>query len=85
MTKAEANLRIHVCDDVLVMRHGQIVERRLPKLAQKMQVNAVPPSELKKFAATAQPAVRKLIEEKLGAEGVDMLNAMLAAIDEAQQ
>jgi hypothetical protein len=27
--------------------------------------------------------VRKLIEENLGAEGVDMLNAMLDAIDKA--
>ena len=68
-----------------VSRVIEASERGMPKLAQKMQVNAVPPSELKKFAATAQPAVRKLIEEKLGAEGVDMLNAMLAAIDEAQQ
>ncbi len=68
-----------------VSRVIEASERGLPKLAQKMQVNAVPPSELKKFAAMAQPAVRKLIEEKLGADGVDMLNAMLAAIDEAQQ
>ena len=68
-----------------VSRVIEASERGMPKLAQKMQVNAVPPAELKKFAATAQPAVRKLIEEKLGAEGVEMLNAMLAAIDEAQQ
>ena len=59
-------------------------DRGLPKLAKKMEVNVVSPEEQKKFAAAAQPAVRKLIEEKLGAEGVDMLNAMMAAIDAAQ-
>ncbi|WP_319531590.1 DctP family TRAP transporter solute-binding subunit [uncultured Cohaesibacter sp.] len=53
----------------------------LPKLAEKMEVNAVTPEEAAKFAASAQPAVRKLIEENYGAEGVEMLNAMLADID----
>lgn len=56
----------------------------LPKLAEKMEINAVSPAEMAKFAAVAQPAVRKLIEEKYGAEGVDMLNAMLDAIKQAQ-
>ncbi len=59
-------------------------DRGLPKLAQKMEVNAVAASELAKFADTAQPAVKKLIEEKFGAEGTDMLNALLAAIEQAQ-
>lgn len=56
----------------------------LPKLAEKMEVNAVPPEEAQKFAAAAQPAVEKLIEEKYGAEGLDMLNAMKEAITAAQ-
>jgi len=56
-------------------------EKGLPKLGKKMAVNAIPPAELAKFAATAQPAVRKVIEEQLGAEGVAMLDAMLANID----
>jgi tripartite ATP-independent transporter DctP family solute receptor len=58
-------------------------EKGLPKLGKKMAINSVPPSELKKFAAASQPAVRKVIEEQLGAEGVAMLNAMLANIDKA--
>ena len=58
-------------------------EKGLPKLGKKMAINAVPPAELKKFAAVAQPAVRKVIEEQLGAEGTAMLNAMLANIDQA--
>ena len=40
---------------------------------------------LKKFAVTAQPAVRKVIEEQLGADGTAMLNAMLADIDKASK
>lgn len=66
-----------------VSRVIEASDRGLPKLAQKMEVNVVTPEEQKKFAAAAQPAVRKLIEENLGAEGVDMLNAMMAAIDKA--
>lgn len=58
-------------------------EKGLPKLGKKMTINALPPAELKKFAAASQPAVRKVIEEQLGAEGVAMLNAMLADIDKA--
>ena len=38
-----------------------------------MKVNTVSPAELKKFADAAQPAVRKLIDEKLGSEGTAML------------
>jgi tripartite ATP-independent transporter DctP family solute receptor len=52
----------------------------LPKLAEKMEVNAIAPAELEKFAAAAQPAVRKLIEEKYGEEGKAMLDALLADI-----
>lgn len=60
-------------------------EKGLPKLGKKMAINAIPPAEMKKFAAVAQPAVRKVIEEQLGAEGVGMLNAMLAEIDKASK
>ncbi len=55
-------------------------EKGIPKLAKKMKVNAVSAAELTKFAASSQPAVRKIIEEQLGAEGTAMLNAMLADI-----
>ena len=58
-------------------------EKGLPKLAQKMEINAVPAAELEKFAAAAQPAVRQLIEEKYGAEGKEMLDALLQAIADA--
>jgi len=57
--------------------------RGLPMLAKKMKVNSVSPAELKKFAAASQPAVRKLIKEKFGAEGIAMLDAMMDNIAKA--
>ena len=54
--------------------------RGLPHLAKKMEVNSVSAAELKKFASVSQPAVRKLIEENYGAEGLEMLKAMEASI-----
>ncbi len=68
-------------------RISRIIEasnKGLPKLAEKMKVNAVSAEESAKFAAAAQPAVRKLIEEKYGAEGTQMLDAMLAEIEQAK-
>jgi tripartite ATP-independent transporter DctP family solute receptor len=57
-------------------------DKGLPALAEKMEVNVVTPEEQARFAEAAQPAVRALIEEKFGAEGSDMLEAMFASIDE---
>ncbi len=45
-----------------------------------MEVNAISAAERAKFAAAAQPAVSKLIEDKYGAEGKAMLDAMLSNI-----
>ncbi|TCP44319.1 DctP family TRAP transporter solute-binding subunit [Rhodovulum marinum] len=57
-------------------------DRGLPALAAKMEVNVVPPAEQAKFAEAAQPAVRALIEDQYGAEGIEMLDALLASIEE---
>ena len=56
-------------------------ENGLPKLAEKMEVNVVPPLEQAKFAEAAQPAVRALIEAQYGAAGLDMLDALLSSIE----
>jgi tripartite ATP-independent transporter DctP family solute receptor len=58
-------------------------EKGLPKLGEKMEINSVSAEELQKFAEASQPAVRQLIAEKYGDEGTAMLDAMLQAIDEA--
>jgi len=57
-------------------------DKGLPALAAKMEINAVAPEELAKFAAASQPAVRALIAEKFGDEGSSMLDAMLGSIEE---
>ena len=67
-----------------VSRVIEASEKGLPALSDGMEVNVVSPEELEKFAAAAQPAVRKLIDEKLGSEGTEMLDAMLSAIDAAK-
>jgi tripartite ATP-independent transporter DctP family solute receptor len=59
--------------------------RGLPHLSGKMEVNSIPQSERLKFAEVSQPAVRRLITEKFGDEGVAMLEAMEASINEAAE
>lgn len=63
-----------------ISRIAEASDKGLALMAKKMEVNAVSPAEAKKFAAAAQPAVRKLIEDKYGAEGKEMLEAMMASI-----
>ncbi len=56
----------------------------LPELAKEMEVNAVPPAEMAKFAAAAQPAVEVLISEQYGDEGIEMLGALRENIEQVQ-
>ncbi|WP_210237424.1 DctP family TRAP transporter solute-binding subunit [Martelella lutilitoris] len=58
-------------------------DKGLPTLSETMEVNVVAPEELEKFAEASQPAVRALIEEKYGEEGIVMLDLMLETADEA--
>jgi tripartite ATP-independent transporter DctP family solute receptor len=59
-------------------------ETGLPALAENMEVNVVSGEELAKFAEAAQPAVRSLIEEQYGEEGIAMLDAMLDSVETAK-
>ena len=45
-----------------------------------MEVNTLTTAEKEAFKKAAVPAVKKLIVEKFGAEGEDMLNAFLEAV-----
>lgn len=60
-------------------------DRGLPRLAERMEVNVVTPDEQARFAEAAQPAVRALIEAQYGAAGVEMLDALLASVEEAME
>ncbi len=60
-------------------------DKGLPALSKKMSINVVPPAEQAKFAAAAQPAVRKLIEQKYGAPGTAMRDSLFASIDKEKK
>ncbi|MBA2781014.1 DctP family TRAP transporter solute-binding subunit [Billgrantia kenyensis] len=60
-------------------------ERGLPHLSANMEVHALTPEEMEAFREASQPAVKEIIAEKYGAEGEEMLNAFLEAIEEASQ
>jgi len=58
-------------------------DRGLPALAKKMEVYTPTAAEKKRFRDLAQPAVTALVSKTYGADGDEMLNAFIAAIDEA--
>jgi len=67
---------------------GRVIEaseRGLPVLMKEMQVNALTAEEKMKFREAAMPAVKKLIVDKFGAEGEEMMNAFLDAIEQASK
>ncbi len=67
---------------------GRVIEasdRGLAVLMKEMQVNALTAEEKMKFREAAMPAVKKLIVDKFGAEGEEMMKAFLDAIEEASK
>jgi tripartite ATP-independent transporter DctP family solute receptor len=67
---------------------GRVIEassRGLPALSKEMEVYALTPEEKAQFRDIAQPAVKEVIVKTFGAEGEEMMNAFLAAIDEASK
>lgn len=58
-------------------------DRGLPALSKDLEVYSLPDSERAKFQAAALPAVTEVIISTFGAEGEDMMNAYLAAIEDA--
>lgn len=57
----------------------------LPALAKKMDVYTPTVEEKEEFRKAAQPAVEKVIAEKYGKEGTEMMKAFLAAIDQVSK
>lgn len=67
---------------------GRIIEsseRGLPALDKEMEVNSLSAAQKVEFRDAALPAVKKLITDKYGAEGEDMLKAFLEAVDAASK
>jgi len=59
-------------------------DRGLPHLLKRMKVYTPTSEEREAFRAASQPAVRDIIVERFGAEGEEMLNTFLGAIEEAR-
>jgi tripartite ATP-independent transporter DctP family solute receptor len=62
---------------------GRVIEasdRGLKELSKKLEVNTLTSAEKAEFKKVATPAVKKLILEKFGAEGKELLDAFLAAV-----
>jgi tripartite ATP-independent transporter DctP family solute receptor len=65
-----------------VIEHSK---RGLPTLAKDLKVNALTAEQKAEFRDKALPEVKKLIADKYGDEGVEMMNAFLDAIEEASK
>jgi len=62
---------------------GRVIEasdRGLKELSKTMKVNTLTAAEKEAFRKVAVPAVKKLIVDKFGTEGEEMLNAFLKAV-----
>ncbi len=62
---------------------GRVIEasdRGLKELSKNMKVNTLTAAEKAEFKRVATPAVKKLILEKFGADGKEMLDAFLQAV-----
>lgn len=66
-----------------IARAIEASERGLPKLAEKMQINALSQEDRQKFKEAAQPAVIDLIRSKYGDKGGELLDLFLAEVENA--
>lgn len=56
----------------------------MPVLAWKLRINVVGPDEMTTFASLTRPVVRKLIADTFGADGTDMLDALMMSTKQGQ-
>ena len=67
-----------------IARAIEASDRGLPKLAAKMEINALSQEDREAFKAAAQPAVIELIKTAYGEKGEELLNLFLAEVDAAR-
>jgi tripartite ATP-independent transporter DctP family solute receptor len=90
LTPQEQNVVDYAAQSAIVAGRGlnRIIEaseeRGLPALEEEMQVYAMSAEEKARFQEAALPAVKDLISERFGDEGVEMMQAFLDAIERAQ-
>ncbi|HID70443.1 MAG TPA: DctP family TRAP transporter solute-binding subunit [Desulfobacterales bacterium] len=85
LTDSEKNVVTYAAQSAIVAGRGmgRVIEasdRGLKELSKKMEVNTLTAAEKEEFKKVAVPAVKKLILEKFGDEGKEMLNAFLEAV-----
>lgn len=90
LTQQEKDVVAYAAKSAIVAGRGiaRIIEasdKGLPALAKKMEVYALTPAEKAKFREAAVPAVKAYIKEALGADGEQMMNDFLKAIDDAEK
>ncbi len=88
LTDSEKEVVTYAARSAIVAGRGisriiEASERGLPALSKDLEVYTLPDSERAKFQAAALPAVKEVIVNTFGAEGEDMMNAYLAAIENA--
>jgi len=85
LTDSEKNVVAYAVKSAIVAGRGmgRVIEasdRGLKELSKNMKVNTLTADEKEVFRKASVPAVKKLIIEKFGPEGEEMLNAFLEAV-----
>lgn len=85
LTESEKEVVTYAAQSAIVAGRGmgRVIEasdRGLKELSKHMQVNTLTPAEKEEFKKASVPVVKKLIIEKFGPEGEELLNAFLNAI-----
>lgn len=85
LTESEKYVVTYAAQSAIVAGRGmgRVIEasdRGLKELSKNMKVNTLTAAEKEEFKKVAVPAVKKLILEKFGDEGKEMLNAFLEAV-----
>lgn len=57
-------------------RINEASDKGLTKLAKKMKINSLSPEAISEFASKSQPAIREMIKDKYGDEGMKLLKAL---------
>jgi len=86
LTDSEKDVVSYAAQSAIVAGRGmgRIIEasdRGLAALSKELQVNTLTAAEKDEFRRVATPAVKKLIVEKFGAEGEELLNEFLSAVE----
>jgi TRAP-type C4-dicarboxylate transport system substrate-binding protein len=89
LTRDEKNVVAYSAKSAIVAGRGigRIIEasnKGLASLSKTMKVNSLTDEQKKAFKDKTVPEVTKIINQKFGAEGTEMMNAFLQAVKAAE-